>query len=108
MNGSRWMATVPAMLLGSVVVYVPGLIWLKHSVPFDWGWTIHYGLTVFIVGDLLKIAADAAILDPRAPWGKLFDRIRFPDDPSRRVRRDRLHQRHHAVPADPKRHRRCA
>ena len=27
--------------------------------------------------DLLKIAADAAILDPRAPWGKLFDRIRF-------------------------------
>ena len=34
-------------------------------------------LTVFIVGDLLKIAADAAILDPRAPWGKLFDRIRF-------------------------------
>jgi biotin transport system substrate-specific component len=77
LNGSRWMATVPAMLLGSVVVYVPGLIWLKHSVPFDWGWTIHYGLTVFIVGDLLKIAADAAILDPRAPWGKLFDRIRF-------------------------------
>ncbi len=81
MNGSRWVATVPAMLLGSVVVYVPGLIWLKHSVPFDWGWTIHYGLTVFIVGDLLKIAADAAILDPRAPWGRLFDRIRFPDRP---------------------------
>jgi biotin transporter BioY len=81
MNGSRWMATVPAMLLGSVVVYVPGLIWLKHSVPFDWGWTIHYGLTVFIVGDLLKIAADAAILDPRAPWGRMFDRIRFPDRP---------------------------
>ena len=49
--------------------------------PFDWGWTIHYGLTVFIVGDLLKIAADAAILDPRAPWGRLFDRIRFPDRP---------------------------
>jgi hypothetical protein len=50
-------------------------------VPFDWGWTIHYGLTVFIVGDLLKIAADAAILDPRAPWGRLFNRIRFPDRP---------------------------
>ena len=79
--GSRWFVTVPAMLMGSVALYIPGLLWLKHSVPFDWGWTIHYGLTVFIVGDLLKIAADAAILDPRAPWGRLFDRIRFPDRP---------------------------
>jgi biotin transport system substrate-specific component len=75
--GHRWYATVPAMLLGSVAVYVPGLLWLKHSVPFDWGWTIHWGLTVFVVGDLLKIAAAAAALDPRAPWGRLLDRIRF-------------------------------
>jgi biotin transport system substrate-specific component len=77
--GSRWRVTVPAMLLGSVAVYVPGLLWLKHSVPFDWGWTIHYGLTVFIIGDALKIAAAAAVLDPAAPWGRLLDRIRFPD-----------------------------
>jgi biotin transport system substrate-specific component len=75
--GSRWVATVPAMLMGSVAIYIPGLLWLKHSVPFDWGWTIHYGLTVFIIGDLLKIAAAAAVLDPRAPWGRLVDRIRF-------------------------------
>jgi biotin transport system substrate-specific component len=75
--GSRWFVTVPAMLLGSVALYIPGLLWLKHSVPFDWGWTIHYGLTVFILGDLLKIAGAAAVLDPRAPWGKLVDRIRF-------------------------------
>jgi biotin transport system substrate-specific component len=75
--GSRWFVTVPAMLLGSVALYVPGLLWLKHSVPFDWGWTIHYGLTVFVLGDLLKIAAAAAVLDPRAPWGKLVDRIRL-------------------------------
>jgi biotin transport system substrate-specific component len=75
--GPRWFVTVPAMLMGSVALYIPGLLWLKHSVPFDWGWTIHYGLTVFILGDLLKIAGAAAILDPRAPWGKLVDRIRF-------------------------------
>ena len=50
---------------------------MKHSVPFDWGRVIHYGLTVFIVGDLLKIAGAAAVLDLRAPWGKLVDPIRF-------------------------------
>jgi biotin transport system substrate-specific component len=77
LHGSRWQATVPAMLIGSVAVYVPGLLWLKHSTPLDWGDTIHYGLTVFIIGDLLKIAGDAAILDPRAPWGRLLDKIRF-------------------------------
>lgn len=77
--GSRWRVTVPAMLLGSVAVYVPGLLWLKHSLPFDWGWTIHNGLTVFIIGDALKIAAAAAVLDPAAPWGRLLDRIRFAD-----------------------------
>jgi biotin transport system substrate-specific component len=75
--GSRWEVTVPAMLMGSAAIYIPGLLWLKHSVPFDWGWVIHYGFTVFIVGDLLKIAGAAAVLDPRAPWGKLVDRIRF-------------------------------
>jgi biotin transport system substrate-specific component len=75
--GPRWFVTVPAMLLGSVALYVPGLLWLKHSVPYDWGWTIHYGLTVFVLGDLLKIAAAAAVLDPRAPWGKLVDRVRL-------------------------------
>ncbi len=75
--GSRWFVTVPAMLLGSVALYAFGLVWLKHSLPVDWSWTIHYGLTVFVVGDLLKIALAAAVLDPRAPWGRLVDRIRF-------------------------------
>jgi biotin transport system substrate-specific component len=75
--GPRWFVTVPAMLLGSVALYIPGLLWLKHSVPYDWGWTIHYGLSVFVIGDLLKIVAAAAVLDPRAPWGRLIDRIRF-------------------------------
>ena len=75
--GSSWHGTVPAMLLGSVCVYVPGLIWFHHQVP-DWSYVIHWGLTVFIVGDLIKIAGAAAVLDPRAPWGRLFDRIRLP------------------------------
>jgi biotin transport system substrate-specific component len=75
--GSRWQMTVPAMLLGSVCVYVPGLVWFHHRVP-DWSYVIHWGLTVFIIGDLIKIAGAAAVLDPRAPWGGLFDRIRLP------------------------------
>lgn len=75
--GTRFQATIPAMLVGSVCLYVPGLIWFHHEVP-DWGYVIHWGLTVFIVGDLIKIAGAAAVLDPRAPWGFLVDRIRLP------------------------------
>lgn len=79
LRGSRYPATIPAMLVGSVCVYVPGLVWLHHEVPgVTWAWTIHWGLTVFIVGDLIKIAGAAAVLDPKAPWGFLVDRIRLP------------------------------
>ena len=73
----RGFGPVKSMLLGSVCVYVPGLVWFHHQVP-DWSYVIHWGLTVFIIGDLIKIAGAAAVLDPRAPWGGLFDRIRLP------------------------------
>ena len=55
------------MIAGSVAVYVCGLVWLKHSIPFGWHYVVHSGFTVFVPGDLLKILAAAAILDPRAP-----------------------------------------
>jgi biotin transport system substrate-specific component len=70
--------TIPSMLVGSVCVYVPGLIWLHHEVPgTTWSWAIHWGLTVFIIGDLIKILGASAVLNPKAPWGGLFDRIRL-------------------------------
>jgi biotin transport system substrate-specific component len=58
-----WMAL--AMLLGNVLMYVPGLAWLGTL----YGWDkpiLEWGLTPFIVGDLLKLALAALILP--AAW----------------------------------------
>ena len=51
-----------AMLLGAVVLYIPGLIWLAVWMG-GFGLAVQYGLTPFIVGDLVK-AAIAALAFP--------------------------------------------
>ncbi|WP_420324876.1 biotin transporter BioY [Mameliella sp.] len=61
-----------AMLLGNVIIYVPGLIWLGML----YGWDkpiLEWGLTPFLVGDAIKLALAAVIL-PLA-W-KLVGRAR--------------------------------
>ncbi|GGF81774.1 biotin transport system substrate-specific component [Mameliella alba] len=61
-----------AMLLGNVIIYVPGLIWLGML----YGWDkpiLEWGLTPFLVGDAIKVALAAVIL-PLA-W-KLVGRAR--------------------------------
>ena len=79
LRGAHFRGAMPAMLLGSVCVYVPGVAWLHHEVPGStWSWAIHWGFTVFIIGDLLKMLAAWAVIAPSAPWGRLFDRIRLP------------------------------
>jgi biotin transport system substrate-specific component len=77
-----WDRSVPrtalAMLLGNIVLYVPGLIWLAmfYAGPGQeyiaatgattaWGASIAAGLTPFLVGDLLKLLL-AACLVPAA------------------------------------------
>jgi biotin transport system substrate-specific component len=65
-----WMAL--AMLAGNVLLYIPGLAWLGML----YGWDkpiLEWGLTPFIVGDVLKLALAALIL-PLA-W-KLVGRAR--------------------------------
>ncbi len=50
-----------AMLVGNVILYVPGLLWL--GVLFGWDKPIlEWGLIPFIPGDLLKLALVAASL----------------------------------------------
>ena len=54
-----WMAL--AMLIGNVLIYVPGLLWLGQL----YGWDkpiLEWGLTPFLVGDALKLALAALIL----------------------------------------------
>jgi biotin transport system substrate-specific component len=54
-------------VVGQLIVFVPGLIVLKISVGESWGWTIHNGFAIFIVGGLVKALVGAAVL-PSA-WG---------------------------------------
>ena len=60
-----WDRTAPkmalAMLLGNVLIYVPGLIWLGML----YGWDkpiLAWGLTPFLVGDAVKLALAALVL----------------------------------------------
>jgi biotin transport system substrate-specific component len=54
-------------VVGQLIIFVPGLIVLKISVDEAWGWTIHNGFTIFIVGGLVKALVGAVVL-PSA-WG---------------------------------------
>ncbi|MBN7787576.1 biotin transporter BioY [Ponticoccus gilvus] len=63
---------VGAMLLGNVVLYVPGLIWLGMLYGFDKP-ILAWGLTPFLLGDFVKLALAALILP--AAW-KLIGRAR--------------------------------
>ncbi|WP_299285851.1 biotin transporter BioY [uncultured Tateyamaria sp.] len=65
-----WMAL--AMLIGNVLIYVPGLAWLGQL----YGWDkpiLEWGLTPFLAGDAIKLALAALILP--AAW-KLVGRAR--------------------------------
>ncbi|MEL6808759.1 MAG: biotin transporter BioY [Pseudomonadota bacterium] len=54
-----WMAL--AMLIGTALIYVPGLLWLGQL----YGWDkpiLQWGLTPFLIGDALKLALAAILL----------------------------------------------
>ena len=55
-----------AMVLGNVLIYVPGLVWLAMLYGTD-APIFTWGLTPFLLGDLVKLAL-AALLLP-AVWG---------------------------------------
>lgn len=55
-----------AMVLANVVVYVPGLLWLKLSLGLGWQATLAAGLAPFLLGDAVKLAIAAAALP--AAW----------------------------------------
>ncbi|WP_035247263.1 biotin transporter BioY [Actibacterium atlanticum] len=61
-----------AMIVGNVLIYVPGILWLAHL--YTWEKPIlEWGLTPFIIGDIMKLAL-AALLLP-AVW-KLVGKAR--------------------------------
>lgn len=52
----KFLTALPSMLIGTVITFGFGLIWLQQYTGKDWAWTINAGLTPFIVGEVLKIA----------------------------------------------------
>jgi biotin transport system substrate-specific component len=54
-----WMAV--AMLIGNLIIYVPGLLWLNQFAE-SWAQTLEWGLTPFLIGDALKLALAAVLL----------------------------------------------
>ena len=65
----RWdrsfLGMATAMVVGNALIYVPGLLWLSTFAE-SWSQTLAWGLTPFLLGDLLKLLL-AAILVP-ALW----------------------------------------
>lgn len=65
-----WMAL--AMVIGNVLLYVPGLAWLNHLVGAGmfrpetyatvWEQTLAWGLTPYLIGDAMKLALAALLL----------------------------------------------
>jgi len=55
---------VIAVIAGFLVIYIPGLIWLKVRVNLDWVKTLFTGFIPFIIGDALKGIA-AILIAPR-------------------------------------------
>ena len=74
---SGWDRSMPkmaiAMLVGNVLIYVPGLIWL--GLLYGWDKPIlQWGLTPFLIGDAAKLAL-AVLIFPKA-WKIINTTIR--------------------------------
>src|SRR3954469_7829284 len=67
------MRSLPAMVLGNVVIYAFGFFWIKHALDLTAGQAWHAGVRPFLPGDALKILLAAGLL-PAAWW--VTDKIR--------------------------------
>jgi biotin transport system substrate-specific component len=63
-----------AFVLGQLVIFAFGLAGLKIAVDESWGWTIHNGFSIFIVGGLVKAAVGALVLPSTWKLVRRFDR----------------------------------
>jgi biotin transport system substrate-specific component len=56
------LAAFVAFCAGQLIIFAFGLAGLKLATDQDWGWVVHNGFTIFIVGGLMKAAIGAAVL----------------------------------------------
>ena len=61
-----WDRSVPkmalAMLIGTALIYLPGVLWLGQVYDKPLGWAVANGMTPFLAADALKLALAAALL----------------------------------------------
>ena len=70
--------SVPAMVVGEVIIYAFGLTWLALDLHLGAGKTISLGLTPFLAGDAIKAAIAAGLL-PLVWWKLPARRDEAPD-----------------------------
>ena len=58
----KFRTSFPALLLGDVIIFTFGLLWLQQTLDLSWSKTIAAGFTPFILGEALKIAITATSL----------------------------------------------
>jgi biotin transport system substrate-specific component len=63
----------PALLLGSLIIFTFGLVWLHFSLDLTWAKTVSMGLAPFIVGEVLKVAIVATSLP--LVWRKISEKL---------------------------------
>jgi biotin transport system substrate-specific component len=61
----RLLVAAVTFVVGQLAIYGIGIPWLKVSSGMSWGWTIHNGFMIFILGGVIK-AVLAAIATPTA------------------------------------------
>jgi biotin transport system substrate-specific component len=54
--------TAGLMVVGNLVIYAVGVTWLKVAIDVNWATAVALGLTPFLIGDAIKIAAAAGLL----------------------------------------------
>ena len=52
----KFLTALPSMLIGTVITFSFGVVWLHEYTGQSWNWTISAGLTPFVIGEALKIA----------------------------------------------------
>lgn len=70
-------SSISAMLLGSIVIYACGVPWLMAAIDVPLPTALELGLYPFVIGDLVKLLAAAALLP--AAWN-LVRRVRPPEE----------------------------
>jgi biotin transport system substrate-specific component len=64
--GRKWdqriRTVIPTMVLGNLIIFTFGLIWLQNYTNQSWKWTLDKGLSPFMLGEFLKIAIASTAL----------------------------------------------